>query len=354
MVVRGRSMFTTNKEIPMTNAAIRENYMDMQSKEAYLKSKKVGVLFGNRSIENKLYTENAPDSERGIVSIENCLKKMAFNYSMIDTTQAEFINEIKKCEVVFVYMHGEYGEDGRIQGLLDYLETPYTGPGVLPNAIGLNKVIFKHCISSLGIATPPYHAWNKDIGTNNNLLGIKEKCHPAYMLKPTCGGSSIGISKHRDLDTIETFFNNPHSLYEDYFVESYIEGKMVTSGVFEVDGNLIPLPLLEVNTGTDFYDEKTKLNRDQKSRAEFHVPAMVSDDITRQVKATSRKMFQNLGYKGFARFDYIIDREGRFYCLEVNSIPGLAENSNFTRACNHIGIEYKEIIVNLLWNAIHK
>jgi D-alanine-D-alanine ligase len=317
-------------------------------------SKKIGILIGNRSIENKLYIENAPNNERGILAIEKCFKELLLNYEMIDTTSWNFIDRIKESDVIFIYMHGELGEDGSIQGLLDFLGKPYTGSGVLPNAIGLNKVIFKHIITSIGIRTASFYEWDNIYSNEENVKRMSKKCFPPYMLKPVNGGSSIEISKHFDSTTLVDTLEKQVKYYNDYFIENFIEGKMITSGILEYGDSILALPLLEIDTKLEFYNEKIKLNKENKSELNYIIPANIPPILTDNIKETSITMFKKLGYKGFARFDYIVDNNENAYCLEVNSIPGLSENSNFVVACKHVGIEYKELLISLLLNALKK
>lgn len=314
-----------------------------------LENKTIGILIGNRSIENNIYIEQGSENDRSIISIEKSIRSMGLNYILIDTTESNFIAKIKKVDLVLICMHGEYGEDGTIQGLLDFLNKPYSGSRVKANSLGIDKVIFKKLIESIDVPTPKYMELFKINRKEDNLkLMDNLDLKPPYLVKPKEGGSSLGIHyAESKSDLINAISNDKLKYYQDFFIEEFIDGQMVTVGIVDFGDGPIALPIVEIHTKSKFYDEDTKLNTDEHGTI-FKIANSLEDHIIDEMNNCSIKIHKLLNCRGVSRIDYILKPNGDFYCLEINTIPGMSKNSNYTFAFKSLGFDYDELVLTYL------
>jgi D-alanine-D-alanine ligase len=257
-----------------------------------------------------------------------------------------------KPDVVFIALHGRFGEDGTVQGLLEILGLPYTGSGVMASAIGINKAMSKKLFQAAGIETPPYKLFcARDYAKDSaqTLAGTLETIGIPCVVKPVSEGSTIGMSLVRqEGDFVEAV---EHALEHDseVIVEQLVEGVEITVGVLGNDP--VALPTLEIETETDFFDYKTKYTA---GLSRHIIPARLSEDQQRRAQEAAVRAHNALGCRGFSRVDIIVDKEGSPHVLEINTIPGMTSLSLFPDAARAAGYEFPELISYLIEQALER
>ncbi|MEO0136433.1 MAG: D-alanine--D-alanine ligase [candidate division WOR-3 bacterium] len=305
----------------------------MKDERGFLRKKTIGVLYGGWSSEREISIGS------GTTVIES-LKKQGFNVKGIDVDR-DFIKKLRDVDIAFIALHGKPGEDGTVQGILEFLGIPYTGSGIIGSAIGMDKIISKYIFQSRGIPTPEYF-YEKDIDVDK----VIEKLGLPVVIKPRAEGSSVGVfivETREELIKKIKFVTRKHP---DIFFERYLGGKIATCGIL----NEVPLPVLEiVPKKRKFYDYKSKYT---KGMTEYIIPAQIPEDKYKLTQSLALMAHQAIGAYGFSRVDFVFDTEYNPYVLEVNTIPGLLPESNLPLEARAIGLSYDELIFEILKTAL--
>jgi len=298
-----------------------------------LKNKRIGVLMGGLSAERDV-------SLRTGKAVTNALRESGYEVREIDAGRdlAERLRE-EGIEVAFIALHGRYGEDGTVQGLLEMLGLPYTGSGVMASSVAMDKVTTKKILSFHDIATPAFGVYAK--GEDMDVF-MKTVPLPA-VVKPAREGSTIGISIVRDMESLKAGMEEALKCDGKVLVEEFVEGAEVTVGV--IDGEA--LPIIQVVPKGGFYDYKAKYT---KGETEYLVPAPLDMNIYEKLQNAASAAFRALECSGAARVDFII-RGDEFQCLEVNTIPGMTETSLLPKAAGQAGIPFAELVLRILEGA---
>ncbi|KMS69714.1 hypothetical protein ACM01_34005 [Streptomyces viridochromogenes] len=315
-----------------------------------LRDKKIAVVYGAVSEEDGLYIRNVPREKWSLVAIMDALSSLGLHAEHVDPTQDDFIERIRRFDVAFLNVHGPYGEDGRIQGLLDYLSIPYTSSGVLASSIGMDKIASKAIFAYLGLSVP----------RGVPLLRSRNAEIPASfpfpaMLKAVDGGSSVGMALINDpADLPKEIDVLRRRGFKRLFLEEYIQGRAVTVSVMESAEGADPVVLapLEFITESEYYDESTKLGGPGAPSAEYVVPDDLAPHVFKDLSESTRAIYEFLACRGAIRVDYMIDQSGTIYPLEINTIPGLQQQSNLPVSCGLEGIAYPRLIESLLVSAV--
>lgn len=299
-----------------------------------LKEKKIGVLMGGFSKEREI-------SLRSGAAVSKALRAHGYQATEIDVGRdvAERLGG-GKIDAAFIALHGRHGEDGTIQGLLEILGIPYTGSGLLPSAICIDKDLTKRLVLALEIRTPPWKmVLKKDAGT------IREPpLRLPVIVKPNQEGSTIGLSiVKREMD-LRSALEQAFVHDEKVLVEEFISGTEVTVGILEGKA----LPVLEIVPKSGFYDYEAKYT---KGMTEYIVPARIPEKGQKKLAEASERIFAFLNLSGFARMDFIVDPRGDDYFLEVNTIPGMTETSLIPKAAAAVGISFEELCERILEGA---
>jgi D-alanine-D-alanine ligase len=306
-----------------------------------LKKKKIAVLMGGRSGEREV-------SLRSGKRVFESLKKQGYNVISLDTGP-DLINKLKKgkVDVVFIMLHGRFGEDGTIQGLLEMHGIPYTGSKVLASAIGMNKIASKRIWASFGIPTPKFTEINPE-NISKEIDKVK-KCFPfPVVVKPVSEGSSLGVTIVREADKLDDVIKKTVKEFNDVFVEEFIAGQEVTVGILGVDSGLQALPILELVPKSDFYDYKAKYTA---GMTEFVIPARLSKPVSEHVQSIALEAHRAVGAYGFSRVDIIVSRDHVPYVHDINTIPGMTERSDLPAEAAHAGISFDQLVVKILESA---
>jgi D-alanine-D-alanine ligase len=253
------------------------------------------------------------------------------------------VTDAAKIDVALIILHGLYGEDGTVQGLLDLLNIPYQGSGVLGSAIAMNKIISKQLYHQHGIKIPGYKIVKKG-NTIDPALCCKQIGLP-MVIKPAEGGSSVGMSIVKTEDVIESALQKAYEYDETVLLESYIKGIEITGGVI---GNkeLQALPLIEIipDEKHDFFDYEAKYTAGITREI---CPARIDDSLSVKAQTYAKMAHQALSCKGYSRTDMII-QEGEIYVLETNTIPGMTPTSLLPRAAEAAGLNFSQLLDRLI------
>jgi len=306
--------------------------------------KKVLVLRGGTSEEREV-------SLRSGKAVYTALQEAGYNVHDLDFTK-ENINKIIDIapDVVFIALHGKNGEDGTVQGFLDLLGIPYTGSGVAASAIGMNKILTKKFLSYEGMPTSDFVILDKEIFNNGskNTEWLLSTIGLPMVVKASTQGSSIGVFIVRKEEDILGALKKAFEFDSEILVEKFIDGIELTAAVV---GNNEPhvLPIIEITSENEFYDYESKYT---KGMCAHIIPARINDNIRQRVMQIASQVYKSIGCRGYARIDFIVDKEDRPYVLEINTIPGMTEMSLVPDAARADGISFVELVDRILKLAI--
>lgn len=225
-------------------------------------------------------------------------------------------------DAVFIIIHGTPAEDGKLQGYFDLLGIPYNCCGVLQAALTFDKQRTKEYLSVLGIKTADAVLGYKKDGVSSFAERIEKSLSFPLFVKPNKNGSSYGASKVESKEQLPDAIAEAFKYDNEVLAETFIVGREVTNGVFTHNGKVTALPITEIRTKNSFFDYKAKYDGESQEIT----PAEIGSEWTQKIQETSVKIYEQLGFKGMCRIDYIL-KETDFYMLEVNAIPGLSEGS---------------------------
>ncbi|MGI5866322.1 MAG: D-alanine--D-alanine ligase family protein [Syntrophaceticus schinkii] len=297
------------------------------------KPQKVAVLMGGRSSEREISIKTGKQ-------ISQALRGEGYEVKEIDPAGA-LVKDLKdfQPDVVFIALHGKYGEDGTIQGLLELLGFPYTGPGVLSSALCMDKVIAKKVMCYEGIPTPSFQVITEqlDDGAMENL--IKELGLP-LVVKPSKQGSAIGVSIVRKTGELEKALTEALKYDQAVLVEEYIDGTELTAAVLGTNNPRV-LPLIEIVSETEFYDFTAKYS---PGMSHHIIPARISPEAARKVEELALRTYRAMDCRQLSRVDFMLNSEGEPFVLETNTIPGMTETSLFPESAKAAGISFTELV----------
>ncbi len=312
------------------------------------KNTKIGVLCGGISSEREI-------SLRSGTNCTNALLKSGYkNTLLVDIKSIEDIVNLKnKIEVAFLVTHGKFGEDGSIQGILNWLRIPYTGSSLLASAISMDKWLTKKIATEKNLLTPKALLFTKHtpIAELKNAWTAFSR-DTAIFLKPRGDGSSVNTFKIKSFKELEDTVKNIDLNESDYLLEEFIQGKELTTSIIEINNSFQFLPILELKPKKEFYDYEAKYT---KGMTEFILPAKITESIHELIKRNSIDLFTEIGCNSFGRIDYILDKNNNPYLLEVNSLPGMTDISDLPAQAKEAGISYEELVETILKTArLHK
>jgi D-alanine-D-alanine ligase len=309
-----------------------------------LKKSRVGVLMGGLSGEREV-------SLRSGANCLTALESLGYDATGIDVGHdiAEKLHT-QGVEVAFLALHGKYGEDGSIQGLLEMLGIPYTGSRVLASAVGMNKVYTKQIASWHGVPTPKFAEFF--CGAEDEREAVSKAARDLVfpvMLKPSEEGSSLGVVKLDSAAEFKESVGAACSKFRHVLAEEFISGDEVTVGLLEDSAGLTAFPVLQLIPKSDFYDFEAKYSH---GMTEFVVPAKLPDEITSLCQRRAKTVHRAVGCRGFSRVDFIIDSQGEPWLTEINTLPGMTDTSDFPAQAKAAGMSYGELVEKMLASAL--
>jgi D-alanine-D-alanine ligase len=303
--------------------------------------KKIGVLMGGISSEREISLNSGS-------SILDALLRKGYNAVAIDI-DIDIANTLKQSEIdaAFIALHGIFGEDGSIQGLLEIAKIPYTGSGLLSSAISMNKNISKQIFNYHGLPTPSFQTF---ISTKKETNLIKKQINISlpFVVKPSEEGSTIGISIVKNKDEVNSALFAALECNSEIIIEKFIKGRELTATV--INGK--PLPLIEIIPKSGFYDYQSKYT---SGATEYIVAPTLDTELEAKIQGLAIKTYHAMYCCGAARVDFILDEENNPSILEINTIPGMTENSLMPKAAKKAGISFDDLVEKILLSAtLHK
>ncbi|MCK5543130.1 MAG: D-alanine--D-alanine ligase [Desulfobacterales bacterium] len=286
------------------------------------------------------------------------LDKTKYEISRYDTKTdiKDIVNDADKIDVALIVLHGPYGEDGTVQGLLDLLNIPYQSAGVIGNAIAMNKLVSKRLYKQAKIPTPDYIALLSEKDINLNL--IKEKFgfpNNYIVVKPVCAGSSVGMSIVKKVDDLNLAIKKAFDNDDTVLIESYIKGIELTCGVL---GNkkIEALPVIEIvpGEGYEFFDYEAKY---LPGATKEICPARIDENTKNEVQRLAIEAHKALFLKGYSRTDFMLFDNGSKqepFVLETNTIPGMTATSLYPQQANVAGYSFPVLLDKLIELAMEK
>ncbi len=303
-----------------------------------MKKKTIALLYGGVSSEREVSLSSGKQ-------VMESLDKEKYDVVHYDpkTDLAKLVADAPGIDAALVILHGPFGEDGTVQGLLDLLGIPYQGAGVLGSALAMNKLAAKRIYEKSDIPVPKYLV----VGKGRNLDPDLIKNHLGYpvVVKPVEAGSSVGMSIVKSHDQVEKAVSLAFEYDDTVLVEAYLNGTEITCGVLGNEA-LEALPLIEIIPEGDsvFFDYKAKY---EKGGATEICPARVDETIADKAKALAKTAHKSLFLQGYSRTDMILYK-GELYVLETNTIPGMTPTSLYPQSAAAAGISFGELLDRLI------
>lgn len=275
----------------------------------------------------------------------DALDKDKYEITLYDpkTDLLQLVTDASKIDAALIILHGPFGEDGTVQGLLDLLDIPYQGAGVLGSAMAMHKLVAKQLYDRADIPTPAYLSFSNIDPVDASA--VVEKLGLPVVVKPTCAGSSVGMTIVKEsadlLAAVKLGFENDDCI----IIEKYIKGIELTCGVLGND-DLKAMPVIEIipGEGHEFFDYKAKYVAGETNEI---CPARIDDDIKRQVQELAVKAHQVLFLKGYSRTDMMLCGKDLFV-LETNTIPGMTATSLYPQSAQVAGISFTQLLDKLI------
>lgn len=309
---------------------------------------KVAVLLGGRSPEREVSLNSGEE-------VFQALLRLGFKACKIDARAnlaADLLRE--RPDVVFIALHGVYGEDGTVQGLLELLDIPYTGSGVLASAIAMDKVVTKRLLVQAGLPTASFevaYAQDAPVRPLEDLAtDMLARMGGQAVFKVPKGGSSIGVYLAHNASEAAQALDDCMKQGREVLVEEYLPGAEVTVPVLGNDRCHV-LPLVEIVPKNESYDYESKY---APGGSQHLIPPRLSATMQEEIAGLAMAVYNLLGCAGFARVDLRMDREGKPRILEVNTIPGLTSTSLVPDSARAAGIDFEELILHILELAMEK
>ncbi len=303
------------------------------------KNAKIAVLCGGMSSEAEV-------SMRSGKGCFEALKRLGFNNAELVVVDKNIAETLKNGNFDFAYnaLHGKYGEDGCIQGILEILEIPYTGCGVMASSVCMNKEYTKRMLSvdkNIPLIKSVFVRKGDDV-----KAATADLKYP-LITKPVCEGSSFGMTKVNTPAELESAYAEASKYNNDVLIEEYLVGIGCTVGVLEEDGKPFATEILELRPKNEWYDYEAKYT---KGMTEFILPAEISDEMTAKVKEIAVKAFEITGCSGVSRVDFLIVNDIP-YVLEINTSPGMTETSDLPAQAAAMGVDYDNLVLAILNSA---
>jgi D-alanine-D-alanine ligase len=295
---------------------------------------KVAVLMGGRSAEREISLKSG-------TMVLAALKKSGMDAHAFDPRDQRLEALVaERFERAFIALHGRFGEDGTVQGALEYLGIPYTGSGVMASALAMDKWRTKLLWHAVGMPTPAYEL----LTPRSDRAEVAAHLGLPLMVKPASEGSSIGMTKVTSVEALGAAYELAAGYDKAVIAEAFIEGVELTAGILGDE----PLPLIRLETPRTFYDYEAKYFADD---TRYTCPCGLPESEEQRVRQVAFTAFELLGCGGWGRVDLMLDHAGDPYLLEVNTVPGMTDHSLVPMAARAKGISFEDLCVRILESA---
>jgi len=297
---------------------------------------RVGVLLGGRSGEREISLMSGNGVLKALIS--KGVDAHAFDTGLRNPT--ELVKE--KFDRVFISLHGRYGEDGTIQGLLDLLGLPYTGSGVLASALAIDKIVTKQVWISNNLATPDF----EELTVNSDWNAVVKKLGLPLIVKPAHEGSSLGLTKVKSVEELPAAYQLAAGLDKKVIAETCIVGDELTCPLVGQGESAEALPVIKIIPPQANYDFHNKYFSDE---TQYLCPTGLAREINEQVQELALAAYKALGCRTWGRADVMLDQKtGKPYLLEMNTSPGMTSHSLVPMAAKAAGVSYADLVLWLL------
>jgi D-alanine-D-alanine ligase len=304
---------------------------------------KVAVLKGGRSFEREVSLRSGANAEAALRRLGHDVLPLDVDRDLVRTLKAE------RPDAAFIAMHGQGGEDGTVQELLEILGIPYTGSGVSASERAWDKVVAKAQFVSAGIPTPASYAFSqaafRELGAADALGEIESQLGLPIVVKPARGGSALGIRLAHEPGEVPGALMAALAYDDRLLMERYVAGRELAVSVI---GNEDPqaLPIVEaIPLGREFYDFESRYT---PGATDLRAPADLPDKVADEVVSVALACYTALGCRGFGRVDMILDGDSRPWVLELNTIPGITDTSALPKAAEAGGLAFDDLIARIL------
>ena len=289
----------------------------------------IAVLMGGSSAEREISLKS------GVAIIEALIDRVS-NVFSVDPIKPDWISELSHVDFVFIALHGSFGEDGRVQGLLELKNIPYSGTGVLGSALGMDKLRAKQLWKGIGISTPAFYQIDK----TTDFKRIIDTLGPVFV-KPISEGSSLGMSVAKTEDDLSRATTKAFELGSGVIAEQLIEGSEYTVSILGQEA----LPVIQIETKNSFYDYDAKYI---SGKTIYHCPTDLSNRDLDTIKALSIRAFKSIGCEVWGRVDLMRDYDGDFFVLEVNTVPGMTANSLVPKSASAANMSMQDLVLRII------
>ncbi len=308
--------------------------------------KKIAVLMGGRSLEREVSLKSGQRVTEALVEKGYQVVQFDLDEALIENLKRE------KPSLVYIALHGKYGEDGTIQEILEILNIPYTGPGVYSSIIGFDKVLSKEIFKLEGIPTPPFspltEASIKEMSASELLPQIIEILGLPIVVKPSRQGSSLGIKFSKTKEELPSALIAALSYDHKILLEKYIKGKEIAISIL---GEEI-LPIVEIVPKKEFFDFEAMYTM---GMSDYFIPARLSDEVSQKAKEIALKVHHTFKCQCLSRVDMIVGEEDNIpYVLELNTSPGMTETSLLPMAAEAAGISFPDLVERIVKLSLEK
>ena len=302
---------------------------------------KVALLSGGRSGEREISLNSGKGAGKALV-------EAGFPVTYLDPANKEDLVTLINgdFDVAFLCTHGRYGEDGVLQGFLELIDLPYTGPGVWASALAMNKSKAKMFYTRAGVDTPASVTVYKNEPLD--LEAIVSKVGGHCVVKAACEGSTLGIFLVNDASELEDAINQAFEYDDQVLVEQFVTGEEFTVAVLGNE-NAQALPVIKIVPAKGFYDFEAKY---APGGSEHICPAPISDELTAELQSRALRAHKALECVGVSRTDFIVDENGQPWVLETNTLPGMTGTSLLPDAARVAGMSFPELCTKMVQNAI--
>ncbi len=292
---------------------------------------RVGLLYGGVSSEREISLMSG-------AAVHQALLNLGIDVVAIDAG-LDLLQQLPRHNLdhVFIALHGPGGEDGRLQGALEYLDLPYTGSGVLASALAMDKLRCKQLWQGIGLPTADFAILEQqsDWATTLHQLGGKA------MVKPACEGSSIGMSRAESPAQLQSAWAEAAKYATTVIAESLMEGEEYTVAILAEQ----VLPSVRIQSNDVFYDYQAKYFSD---KTQYFCPAGLSDAREQELRILAMQAFKAVGCSGWGRVDVMVDADNKFQLLEVNTVPGMTSHSLVPMAAKTAGLDFDQLVLAIL------
>ena len=296
---------------------------------------RVGLLYGGSSSEREVSLMSGEAIHQAMLNLGVDVVAIDADDNLLQSLPGYNL------DLVFIALHGPGGEDGTLQGALEYLKLPYTGSGVLASALAMDKLRCKQMWQGMGLPTTDFTLLNAD----SDWAAELQRLGGQVMVKPAAEGSSIGMSRAATPEQLQAAWTDASKYNTSVIAEPLLPGPEYTMAI--LDGQL--LPSIRIESNAEFYDYEAKYFSEQ---TQYLCPSELSESREQELQALSMQAFASLGCRGWGRVDVMVDDQGQFQLLEVNTVPGMTSHSLVPMAAKAAGLNFDQLVAKILQGAL--